>query len=276
LKIGIVTDSTSDISSELAIKNDIHIVPAILVVEDRSLEDGIGISREELYRQLPSMKTLPTTAAPSIGSFQQVYEEMFKTGTDHIISIHVSSILSGIYNSASIAAKAFGNRVHVLDSYHLTLGMGFQVLAAAQAAKSGLTLIEIKKIIDDIYKRIHLVAMLDTLEYVRRSGRVSWARSSLGNLLQIKPFLGIEAGNVVRLGETRTRQKGIERLRKMLVEMGPIEQLAVLHTNAEQDAFEFADHFKELIKQFPLIINVTSVIGVHVGPNGVGFVAVTK
>ena len=76
--------------------------------------------------------------------------------------------------------------------------------------------------------------MLDTLEYVRRSGRVSWARSSLGNLLQIKPFLGIEAGNVVRLGETRTRQKGIERLRKMLVEMGPIEQLAVLHTNAER------------------------------------------
>ena len=276
MKIGIVTDSTSDISSELAIKNDIHIVPAILVVEDRSLEDGIGISREELYRQLPSMKTLPTTAAPSIGSFQQVYEEMFKTGTDHIISIHVSSILSGIYNSASIAAKSFGNRVHVLNSCHLTLGMGFQVLAAAQAAKSGLTLIEIKKVIDDIYKRIHLVAMLDTLEYVRRSGRVSWARSSLGNLLQIKPFLGIEAGNVVRLGETRTRQKGIERLRKMLVEMGPIEQLAVLHTNAEQDAFEFADHFKELIKQFPLIINVTSVIGVHVGPNGVGFVAVTK
>jgi len=276
LKIGIVTDSTADISSELAIKNDIHVVPAILVVDGRSLEDGIGISREELYRQLPSMKTLPTTAAPSIGAFQNVYEDMFKTGTDQIISIHVSSTLSGIYNSSYIAAKAFGNRVHVIDSCHLTLGMGYQVLAAAQAARSGLTIIELKKVIEDIYKRIHLVAMLDTLEYVRRSGRVSWARSNLGNLLQIKPFLGIEAGNVVRMGETRTRQKGIERLYKMLSELGPLEQLAVLHTNAEQDAIEFAEHFKELVKQFPLIINVTSVIGVHVGPNGVGFVAVTK
>jgi len=118
--------------------------------------------------------------------------------------------------------------------------------------------------------------MLDTLEYVRRSGRVSWARSNLSNLLQIKPFLGIKAGNVIRMGETRTRQKGIERLHKMLSELGPLEQLAVLHTNAEQDAIEFAEHFKELVKQFPLIINVTSVIGVHVGPNGVGFVAVTK
>ena len=276
LKIGIVTDSTADISSDLAIKNDIHVVPAILVVDGRSLEDGIGISREELYRQLPSMKTLPTTAAPSIGAFQKVYEDMFNTGTDYIISIHVSSFLSGIYNSSRIAAKAFSNRVHVIDSCHLTLGMGFQVLAAAQAARSGLTIIELKNVIEDIYKRIHLVAMLDTLEYVRRSGRVSWARSNLSNLLQIKPFLGIKAGNVIRMGETRTRQKGIERLHKMLSELGPLEQLAVLHTNAEQDAIEFAEHFKELVKQFPLIINVTSVIGVHVGPNGVGFVAVTK
>ena len=276
LKIGIVTDSTADISSDMAIKNDIHVVPAILVVDGRSLEDGIGISREELYRQLPSMKTLPTTAAPSIGEFQKVYSDMFKTGTDRIVSIHVSSILSGIYNSSSIAAKSFGNRVDVIDSCHLTLGMGFQVLAAAQAARSGLTIIELKKVIEEIYSRIHLVAMLDTLEYVRRSGRVSWARSNLSNLLQIKPFLGIEAGNVIRMGETRTRQRGIERLHKMLSELGPLEQLAVLHTNAEQDALEFAEHFKELVKQFPLIINVTSVIGVHVGPNGVGFVAVTK
>jgi DegV family protein with EDD domain len=276
LKIGIVTDSTADISSKLANEHDIRVVPAILVVEGRSLEDGRGISREELYRQLPSMKTLPTTASPSIGEFQKVYQEMFKAGTDHIISIHVSSILSGIYNSSCIAAKAFSNRVFVIDSCHLTLGMGYQVLAAAQAAQSGLTITEIKKVIEDIYKRIHLVAMLDTLEYVRRSGRVSWARSNLGNLLQIKPFLGIEAGNVIRMGETRTRQKGIERLHKMLSELGPLEQLAVLHTNAKKDAIEFAEQSKGLVKQFPLIINVTSVIGIHVGPNGVGFVAVTK
>jgi len=274
VKIGIVTDSTSDISSEQAIQNGIHVVPAILVINGRSLEDGRGISREELYRQLPAMKTVPTTAAPSTGSFQVVYEDLFKEGSDQIFSIHVASTLSGIYNSAVIAAKAFGNRIHVIDSCHLTLGMGYQVLAAAEAARSGKAIAEIKKTIEDIRKRIHLVAMLDSLEYVRRSGRVSWARSNLGNLLQIKPFLGINEGQVIRLGETRTRQKGIERLQKMLFDLGPLEQLAVLHTNAEQDAIQFAGIFKDLVKQNPLIVNVTSVIGVHVGPNGLGFVAV--
>jgi|WetSurSiteA1Bulk_404760.scaffolds.fasta_scaffold00103_14 DegV family protein with EDD domain len=275
VKIGIVTDSTGDISSELAIKNDIRVVPAILVIDGRSLEDGRGISREELYRQLPDMKTVPTTAAPSTGSFQKVYEDLFKEGIDHILSIHVASNLSGIYNSAIIASKTFGKRVHVIDSRHLTLGMGFQVLTAAESARSGQSIIEIKNNIEDIRKRIHLVAMLDTLEYVRRSGRVSWARSNLGNLLQIKPFLSVDDGKVIRMGETRTRQKGVDRLQKMLSDLGPLEQLAVLHTNAEKDAFQFAEQFKTYVKHLPLIVNVTSVIGVHVGPNGLGFVAVT-
>jgi DegV family protein with EDD domain len=276
LKIGIVTDSTADIPSELAIQNDIRVVPAILVIDGQSLEDGNGITREELYTQLPQMKTIPTTAAPSIGAFQKVYETLFTEDVDHILSIQVASNLSGIYNSAKIAAKSFGNRVHVIDSCHLTLGMGFQVLAAAEAARAGQAIKEIKNVIEETRKRIHLVAMLDTLEYVRRSGRVSWARYNIGNLLQIKPFVGIEDGNVIRMGETRTRQKGIMRLQQMLTELGPLDQLAVLHTNAEHDAIQFSQHFKELVKDNPLIINVTSVIGVHVGPNGLGFVAVTK
>jgi DegV family protein with EDD domain len=150
------------------------------------------------------------------------------------------------------------------------------VLAAAEAARAGQAIKEIKNVIEETRKRIHLVAMLDTLEYVRRSGRVSWARYNIGNLFQIKPFVGIEDGNVIRMGETRTRKKGIMRLHQMLTELGPLDQLAVLHTNAEQDAIQFAQHFKELVKHNPLIINVTSVIGVHVGPNGLGFVAVTK
>lgn len=276
MKIGIVTDSTADISSELAAKYNIKVVPAILVIDGRSLEDGRGISREELYRQLPAMKLVPTTAAPSIGAFQKVYESLINSGTDQIISIHVASNLSGIYNSAIIAAKAFGNRIRVIDSFHLTLGTGFQVLAAAEAARSGTPANEIQKVIEDIRKRTHLVAMLDTLEYVRRSGRVSWARSNLGNLLQLKPFLSIDEGKVIRMGETRTRQKGIERLRKMLSDLGSLERLAVLHTNAEKDAIQFTEEFIKVVAHNPLIVNVTSVIGVHVGPNGLGFVAVTE
>jgi len=276
VKIAIVTDSTSDISPELAFENDIHVIPAILVVNGRTLEDGNGISREELYDQLPTIKVSPTTAAPSSGAFQNLYEELIKKGADQIISIHVSSVLSGIYNAAMVAAKSIGKRVQVIDSCHVTLGLGFQVLAAAQAARAGKTLLDIQRVVEDIYRRIHLVAMLDTLEYAHRSGRISWARSRLSALLQIKPFVGIADGKVIRMGETRTRQKGIERLYQMLAVLGPLEHLAILHTNAEADALQMAEHFKAAVQIHPLMVNVTSIIGVHVGPNGLGFVAVTR
>jgi DegV family protein with EDD domain len=275
VKITIVTDSTSDIPSHLADQYNIHVIPAILVINGQSLEDGLGITREDLYRSLPGMKVPPTTAAPSSGTFQQIYTAILDHGTDLIISIHLSSKLSGMYNTARVAAKAIGNQVRVIDSHHVTLGLGFQVLAAAQAAFQGKNLDEIQRQIVEIYRHTHLVAMLDTLEYARRSGRISWARSSLSALFQVKPFLGIEDGTVVRMGETRTRQKGIARLYKMLAEFGALEQLAVLHSNAEADAIPFAEHFTTQVKNPPLIINVTSVIGVHVGPNGLGFVAVT-
>ncbi len=147
MKIAIVTDSASDISSELAIQHDIHIVPALLIMNGHSLEDGRGISRQELYQQLPSLKIPPTTSAPSAGTFQDMYEKLLHKGADQVISIHVSSILSGIFNAASIAAKAFGQRVNVIDSCHVTLGQGYQVLAAAKAAREGSGVAEIAKII---------------------------------------------------------------------------------------------------------------------------------
>jgi DegV family protein with EDD domain len=275
VKIAIVTDSTSDIPADLARENDIQVIPAILVINGQSLEDGGGISREDLYRQLPSLKVSPSTAAPSSGTFQQIYEQLLKRGADQVISIHVSSLLSGMYNTALVAAKGFGKRVHVIDSRHVSLGLGFQVLAAARATAIGKTLIEIQNIVNEIRIRTHLVAMLDTLEYAHRSGRISWARSSLTSLLQIKPFLGIADGKVIRMGETRTRQKGIQRLYQMLTTYGQLDQLAVLHTNAEVEAIQVVEHFKSMVKHKPLIINVTSIIGVHVGPNGLGFVAVT-
>jgi len=239
------------------------------------MEDGHEISRDELYKQLPFMKIPPTTAAPSIGKFQQVYEMLIKNGASQIISIHVSSTLSSMFNTAYLAAKSIGKQVHVIDSRQVTLGLGYQVLAAAQAARDGQTLAEIQKVIDDIQKRIHLVAMLDTLEYAYRSGRISWARSNITAFLQLKPFVGLDNGKVLRLGEARTRQKGIERLNKLLSELGPLEELAVLHTNAEADALQIIERFTSVVKNRPLVVNVTSLIGVHVGPNGLGFVAVT-
>jgi DegV family protein with EDD domain len=275
-KIAIVTDSTSDIPEEIAIKSGIHVIPNLVIMDGVAVEDGKGITRKDFYTALPTMKQLPTTATASAGVYQQLYEKLFQQGVNHIFSIHPSLHFSGILNAANMAADAFNQHVSVIDSENITLGLGFQVLAAAEAAARGATVDTISSILMEMKKRVHLVAMLDTLEYIRRSGRVSWARARLGNLLSIKPFIEIKMGQVVSLGEARTYRKGFIRILELLKTLGPLERLAVLHTNAENNAHQFLEEYCEKIASEPLIINVTTVIGSHVGPNGLGFVAVPQ
>jgi DegV family protein with EDD domain len=276
MRIAIVTDSTSDLPADLAEANHIAVIPAILVMDGKSIEDGPGISREEFYTQLPNMKTPPTTGSPSAGAYIQLYERLLNSGYDRIISIHVSSLLSGVLNSAKTAAQSFGNRIHIVDSGQVSMGLGFQVLAAAEAVAQGLGIDKVLEAVDRIRKRIHIMALLDTLDYVRRSGRVSWARASLGKFLQIKPLIELKNSVIIRLGEERTRRKGIERLAGLLNALGDLEHLAILHTNALEDAQQFAERFSSRLIEKPIIVNVTSIIGAHVGPNGLGFAAVVK
>jgi DegV family protein with EDD domain len=222
------------------------------------------------------MANPPTTATASSGTYQQLYAQLFNQGASHIISIHVAGQLSGILNAASTAAQAFGSSVHVLDGKQISLGLGFQVLAAAESSLKGLSLEAILDYIEDIRRRVRVVAMLDTLEYVRRSGRVSWARAQLGNLLRVKPFLEVRDGEVLRIGEARTRHKGIERLKQLAQGLGALERFAMLHTNAEDEARQILEEINPDLNTSPLVVNVTTVIGTHVGPNGLGFAAVLR
>jgi DegV family protein with EDD domain len=276
MSVAIVTDSTCDITQDLVNQYQIHVVPNLVIINGNGLEDGKGISRQEFYERLPSMKTPPTTATTSFGVYQQLYDQILNNGMEFIISLHPPSALSGIINAAATAAQTFGNRVHVLDSGQLSLGMGFQVLAAAEAAAQGASLDSILELIQDVRARVRLVAMLDTLEYIRRSGRVSWARARIGSLLQVKPFIEVKESRVLNLGETRTRRKGIERLFTLLKQLGPLDRLAILHTNAEADAMQILKDLDPDLPNRPLIVNVTTVIGTHVGPNGLGFTAVLR
>jgi DegV family protein with EDD domain len=205
-----------------------------------------------------------------------MYEGLFQQGYEQILSLHVSRSLSGIFNAASVAAQSFSGRVFVIDSQQVSLGLGFQVLAAAEAARRGLGIDSITEQINNIRRRLRLIAMLDTLDYVRRSGRVSWARASLGSFLNLKPFIEVKDGKVYRVGEARTRNKGIARLVEMLGSLGPLDQLAILHTNAESDASQLLESMRPQVATHPLLVNVTTVIGTHVGPNGLGFVSVTR
>jgi DegV family protein with EDD domain len=273
MKIAIVTDSTADIPYDLAKQNNIHIVPNLLIIDNTTIQDDHNFSRDEFYSQLPLMKSIPTTATASSGIYQQLYNMLFDQGADHIISIHPAYSLSGILNAATSAAQEFNHKVTVIDSQQISLGLGFQVLECAEAINLGIPLEQLFVQIQEVRKKIHLVAMLDTLEFLRRSGRVSWARAGLGSLLKIKPFLQVKNGAVTKLGETRTRRKGIEQLISKIGELGSLKRLAILHSNAEPDAHRILENLDIKVANSPLVVNVTTVIGTHVGPNGLGFAA---
>jgi DegV family protein with EDD domain len=272
-RIAIVSDSTGDIPAQTSEDLNISIVPALLVINGKEYIDGESISREEFYNQLPELTPPPTTSTPSSGKFADLYDNLFQKGFDKICSIHCASSLSGIYNAACVASESFNSRVHVIDSGQLSLGLGFQAIGAARATAEG-SIEAVLDTVERIRQQIKVVAMLDTLEQLKRSGRVSWVRSSLGSLLRIKLFLEVKDGNVLRLGEARTRKKGILRLTDMLQELGPVDQLAIVHTNALEEATAFAEQFRSLVADMPLIRNVTTVIGTHVGVGGLGFIAV--
>jgi len=276
MKLGIVTDSTSDLPQDLIEAHALEVIPTLLVLEGKEYADGKGISREEFYTRLPGMKNLLTTAAPSIGEFTARYQKLFELGCDHILSIHAALQLTTIVNTARQAAAGFLDRITVLDSGSLSLGLGFQVLAAAEAAENGLK--AALAAVASTRERIKVFAALDTMDNLRHSGRVPYAVAALGGLLSIKPIIELTEGVVKPIGAVRTTRQANERMASLMKAGGAMERLAILHTGAERRAREFLDRMmSEISQSIPrdiLMVNVTPVIGTHVGPNGLGFAAV--
>lgn len=277
MNIGFVTDSTADLPLDLLEKHAIEVMPAVLVLEGQSYADGRGISRADFYTRLPSMNSAPTTAAPSVGEFSALYERMLSGGCDHVISIHAAGELTTIVNSARLAAQDFPGRVTVLDSGSLSLGLGFQVLSGAEKAAAATTLEATLAAIQTARERVEVRAALDTMEYLKRSGRVPGAVAALGGLLSIKPVVALKEGIVKPLGAARTTAQGNQRILDMLLACGPLEKLAILHTNAEDRAKWLLDALMQTAPQNApreiLTLMVTTVIGTHVGPRGLGFAA---
>jgi DegV family protein with EDD domain len=278
MKLGIVTDSTSDLPKYLIDQYELEVVPSILIIEGKEYADGIGISREEFYRRLPSFQTQPTTAAPSIGDFSTRYDSLLTRGYGHILSIHAPGTLTTIINSARQAAQDFSEKITVIDGLSMSLGLGFQVIAAAEAAEMGLQ--AALDAAESTRKRLQVFAAFDTLEYAKRSGRLPAAFATIGGLLNIKPFIELRNGEVKPSGVARTTKQANEKLMSLLLEGGPLERLAILHTGAEPRAKEFLNMVMQKASQSVprdiLMVNVTTVIGTHIGPNALGFAAVSK
>ena len=204
MTIKIVTDSTCDLPATIINKYGITVVPLFIHVNHHDYRVGIELTREEFYRRLPDYDPPPTTATPAPEIFRQVYSKLADQGATEILSIHISISLSGTVDVARLVAKEFTTiPVTVLDSRQLSMGTGFQVIAAAKAAEEGRSMREIMAILEELIPRIHVCAALDTLEFMRRSGRVSIAVAGIGQLLRIKPLLKMHDGQPSARGAHR-------------------------------------------------------------------------
>ena len=278
MKPGIVTDSTCDIPQYLIEQHGIEVVPSILILDGKEYVDEGGFARDEFYKLLPDLKVPPTTSTPSIGEFTRCYQKLLNEGCDHIISIHAAGTLTTIINTARRAAQEFNGRILVVDSLSLSLGLGFQVLAAAESEESSPE--AALAAIESTRRRLRLFAALDSMEYLRRSGRVQNTIALLGSLLNVKPLIEVCDGDVKASGVVRTTRQANEHMAAFLKSAGRLERLAILHTGAEARAREFLNRImSEISQSLPrdiLMINATTVIGTHIGPNGLGFAAIRK
>ena len=275
-KIAVVTDSTADIPVEDQQTLKIVVVPAVLTLDGESFRDGLDISRAEFYQRLPKLTSPPSTGAPSVHAFEKIYEELQENGVEKILSIHLPATLSGLLDVATQAAKRFGDLVRIFNSGQVSLGMGFQVIEVASAIDRGEPFERILEIAKRARENVRLIALIDTMEYLKRSGRVSWLTAGLGNLLRVKIILELVDGVVNRIGQVRTRGKAVTQLQTIAESWGKLDRIAVAHSASPEDAKSFANTLQRLCARPAVIIDVTTVIGAHIGPGALGVIGLRQ
>jgi DegV family protein with EDD domain len=276
MSIRIVTDSTCDLPEAAVAEYGITVVPLYINIGDQGYLDGVELSRQEFYARLPDYDPPPTTATPGPEQFRQVYETLAAEGATEILSIHISESLSATVGMARLSAQATkAAPVTVFDSGSLSLGTGFLVLAAAKAATEGRSIDEIVPLLEEQGSRTHVFAALDTLEFLRRSGRMNRAMAAVGSWLQMKPLLRMHDGNPTA-ERVRTSEAAVKRLVSLLSDLVPLEQVALVHTHALDRAADLLDRVRHLLPQGEILsVDITPVFGVHLGPGAIGFACVT-
>jgi DegV family protein with EDD domain len=273
LAVRIVTDSTADLPPQFAHDLGISVVPLSVIFGDEVYREGIDIHHDLFYDKLINGKVFPTTSAPSEGEFLEVYEPLLKE-TDEIVSIHLSSKLSATYDNACQVAQGLsdrGARIEVVDSRVVSLGLTFVVMAAARAAREGGGIDEIRAAADSTIERIRIYILLDTLEYVRRGGRIGRARAFLGAMLRVKPMLALRDGEVHPYERVRTKRHAMDRLFQIATSYPNIREVALGYSTNPQDAHDFQQRLAEVMPH----VNIWTsrfgpVIGTHGGPGVLG------
>ncbi|MCH2304979.1 MAG: DegV family protein [SAR202 cluster bacterium] len=274
--IKIITDSTSDLPKEIAEELGIIVIPLNVHFGDEVYKDGVDIFPDEFYPRLEKSAELPKTSQPSIGDFINIYKPILDNG-DQIISIHVSSKLSGTFNSASQAKSQLdeNNSISIIDTKSVSMGVGLISIYAAKLIKSeNLSLEEATKKITDIIDKTETIALVETLEFLQKGGRISKAKELIGNLLKVRPILKSEDGIIVQIGRERSRNKGISFLEQSAKTSSPLQYISIMYSTTPDEAQNLADKLRsENIT--PIIARLGPVIGTYAGPQALAIALIS-
>ena len=272
-RVRIVTDSVADLPPDYADEHQIRVLPVYLTVNGQTFLDDGSLDRDWFYGQLDQVSERPTTAAPAPQEFQKVYEGLASEGAEEIIALFTASTLSSLYNHAVIAAQQFDQgRVHVVDTAQVSVGVGLQVMAAAEMVTRGEPVARIVERVEVLRKRTRILGVLESADYLRRSGRVRWGPATMAHLLRIKPLIGFYDGAAQSLGRVRTLLRGVRAIVERISTIGALERLAILHTRTNAEA---VCHLQEcLAARYPgtraPVIDVGAVFAAHIGPGCLG------
>jgi DegV family protein with EDD domain len=271
MAVRVVTDSACDLPPEVCDQLGIEVVPLTIRFGDREYVDRKELSTDAFWQQLETASVLPETSAPSVGAFEEAFRALHADGADGIVCINLSAALSATMQSAQVAAKALDGLcpIEVIDSQNASMGIGNLVLYAARRAAEGADVTTIANEVTDRRSRQRLFATLDTLEYLKKGGRIGGARAMLGSMLSIKPIITVIDGAVEEAGKVRTRSKALQFILDKIPE-GNVETISVLHS-AAVDLDAFIAKVQPRVPGAELIVGrIGPVVGVHVGPGAIG------
>jgi DegV family protein with EDD domain len=272
MAVRIVTDSACDLAEADASEFGIGVVPLTIRFGADEFVDREQLSVDEFYRRLASSPSLPETSAPSVGAFEQAFRKAAAEGADDVVCIDISSGLSATMQSAQNAATAVADAVavHVVDSRSVSLGLGSVVLQAARAARDGATASDVVALANDLVHRTRVYAALDTLEYLKKGGRIGNAQALLGTMLSIKPLVDLSSGVTEEAGKARTRKKALAWLAEKVLEQPKLPELWVMHSQAP-DIDEFLDLLAGTYARDEINVGIIgATIGTHAGPRVMG------
>ncbi len=268
MTVKVVTDSLSDITSDIAEKLDITVVPVYVRFGKEVYRDRIEMTTEQFYHRLVHDSIFPTTTQPPPADFLEVYKKLAKE-TDEILVVTLSSKLSGTYQSAIQAKDMMGGkcRIEVIDSLLVIMGLGLVVIKAAKAAKAGAKLDELVKMVRKAMPKAHSIMLLDTLKYLAKGGRIGKAQGLLGAMLSVKPILRLKDGEVSPITRVRSRTAGMDYLYNFVANLPKVEGLAVEHATTSDEADRLMDRLGALFPREQILKSTVSpVIGTYVGP----------